>query len=275
MELNDREIAGLFWTVLFFAVVLVKKDVRRVVGGVIQAFAQSVVLLALATATVWIIACVAALKQIGLWDWGNLKTTLIWGVTFAFVTMFDISRISEDRTYFGKTIRDIFGATGLITFVAELYSYSLPLELFLVPFLTFVAMLHVRAKTKPEYAVFGKLAGFILMVAWLGHFVYGLYRIATDLDQVASNETLREFAAPILLSLFFLPFMYGFSVYVTYQSNFARLNWLLEDRNLLRRAKLRTVLAFGFNLDLLRRWSRESALARPSSDLEVKKLSAP
>lgn len=270
MELNNREIAVLFWLGLFLAVVLLQKDVRRAFWGVVRAFCQPIILLALAVATAWITVCVAGLKHIGFWDWSNLKTTLVWAVTFAFVTMFDVSRISEDRTYFGKTVRDIIGATALVTFIAELYSFSLALEMLLVPLLTLVSLLQVVAKAKPEHAAVDKLMQSILIVAGLSYFGYGLYRIATDFSAFATGDTLREFTTPILLSLLFLPFIYGFSVYVTYESNFARLNWLMEDKKLRRWAKLRAALAFGLDLDLLRRWSREVVRIQPSNKGTVK-----
>jgi hypothetical protein len=185
MDLNNREIAVLFWRALFMTTIFPQKDVRRGFWSMVQAFCQPLILLALALAAAWITACVVGLKHIGLWDWSNLKTTLVWAVTFAFVTMFDLNRISEDRIYFNKMIRDVIGATTLVTFVAELYSFSLALELALVPFLTFVAMLQAMMKTKPRYISVGKMAQFILVAAGLSYFGYGLYRIATNFSAFA------------------------------------------------------------------------------------------
>lgn len=36
----------------------------------------------------------------------NLKSTLVWSVTFAFVTMLNVNRITEENTFFRKTARD-------------------------------------------------------------------------------------------------------------------------------------------------------------------------
>jgi len=271
MELNNREISFLIWMAIFAIWGAFQSRMRKASIGVLAAFFQKYILLALAVATIWISACVWVLSKIDLWRFDNLKTTLVWAVTFAFVTMLDVSRISEDNTFFGKTVRDTLSATAVITFISELYTFNIWAELILLPFLTTVALMQVVAAHKPEHKSVEKLSAVILTIAGLSYFAYGIYKAETNFKDFATLENFREFAIPILLSLLFLPLMYFFSTYVTYENNMVRLNWVIEDKKLRRYAKRQAVLNFGFNVELVRRWSRDLNTLRPQTRQDIKK----
>lgn len=271
MDLNSREIAILFWLVVFFAAVSLKQDVRRSYGGVVRAFFQPQLLIPLGIAAGWILACITVLHWLEFWHWGDLKTTTVWAVTFAFLTMFQVERIREDRAYLVHLVRDLVGVTAVVTFVAELYVFNLALELALVPFLTLVTLMYVVAEAKPEHAAVRKLAEGILMVAGLIYVANGLYQVTGNFNRIATAETLRQFMMPVVLSLCYVPFIYGFAVYVTYESYFSRLTWLLEDATLRRQTKRLVIAAIRTDLDLLQRWWREFMRTRPASKEAVRR----
>lgn len=274
IELNNREIAALLWMFAFINWMTWKPNVRKSSVALFRAFFQRKIILSLAIAAIWICACIWILLQCGLWQWGNFKTTLVWVITFAFVTMLDINRVSEDNTYFRKTVRDTISATAAVAFVAESYSFSLPVELLFVPILVLVAGMKVMSEGKPELAQVNKLCYAILIIAGLTYFGYGAYQAVINFNEFASWFNFREFIVPILLSLLFLPFMYVFSAYVVYETIFVRLNCLVKDKALCRYAKYRAIFGFGLDLDLLRRWAREMTINHPLNRKEVKKMIA-
>lgn len=148
MELNNREIAILLWGVIFSTLLVWKFNVRASARAIISIFFQRKIILSLTLAAIWIFICIWALTQCGLWQWVNFKTTLVWAITFAFVTIFDVNRIGEDNAYFGKSMRDTLSATVVVAFVAESYNFSILIELLLFPALVLVSAMQVVAERK-------------------------------------------------------------------------------------------------------------------------------
>jgi hypothetical protein len=92
-----------------------------------------------------------------------------------------------------------------------------------------------------------------------------------NFDDFVSLSNLREFLVPILLSLLFLPFIFIFSVYVTYEIIFLRLSWLFnDDKDLRRYAKFQAIFNFKLNITLLRRWARDITINQPSTRSDIK-----
>lgn len=266
MELNNRELAFVLWGLLFGGYHLAtKKAPRKALASVLHAFLKPKILVVLFFAGSWVAASVSILAKLNCWTTLNLKTTLLWSVTFAFVTVFDFDRISEDNTYFRKTIRDIVSMTAVVTFVAEAYSFSLFVELLLLPFLAVVTTAHMISEGDPKQAPVHKVAGAILVAAGLAYVGYGLYQAAADFEGFVTLSNLREFAVPLTLSLMFLPFMYGLSVFASYERNAVRLRLSLRDRQLRRYALRRAITHFRLDLEAFRRWTRNVALNPPAT----------
>lgn len=271
MELSNREIATLIWMAIFLAWALSVPKVRKSLGGVLKAFCKHQILIPLAVASVYIFGCVVALSAMGVWQWSSLKTTLIWSVTFAFVAMFDINRVTEDSMYFRKTLRDIFGATVIVVFIAELYSFSLLTEVSLLPVLAFLVLVYTVSETRPELEKVKNVLGWVVGGAGLVILTYGIRRIVMGFEGVATWSTAREFAIPILLSVMFLPFIYVLSIYATYGTVFTLVGLRIADSELLRYAKRQAILTFKGDLDFLRRWSRYVAMHNPESREDVRR----
>ncbi|MGO4129537.1 hypothetical protein AB4Z01_34435 [Inquilinus sp. YAF38] len=253
MDFSNREIAGYIWLALFLGATALNRGVRAAFIDLLRMFFKPLILIPLGLAGVYISAWVVVFAYVGIWTTTNLKTTILWALSFAFATMFDINRVSEDRTFFTKAVREAFAITGVLTFMVEFYSFSLPVELIAVPLLTLLGTIHIAAG-KPEHAQVKRLTGGLLAVIGLSYLGYSFYRTALDLKAFATLDNIREFGLPILLTLFFLPFLYALVVYVVYERSFVGLMWAIPDSKLRKRAKWQAILAFGPKLDLLQRW---------------------
>lgn len=277
IKMSNREIAAAVWLTIFLVYVLAHDksgDVRRSLVHLLQAFFVRHIMLFMLWAVLWIILCVRALIWAGIWRIDNLKTTVLWAVPFAFVTLFDARRVTEEKTYFSETIRDAVGATVFITFIAELYSFSLPVELLLTPLFTFVGGIMIVSEGKPEYASVHKAtlgASIIGGLLLLGH---SLYEAVGDLKGFASLANLREFCIPIVLSLAFLPYLYIVSVLMFYENTITGSAWILKDPSLRRYALWQTILRFRLDFEGLRRWKRDLGIFRPENRADIRKIIA-
>lgn len=261
LSLTNREIAWLVWLGLGLVYLLTRKRMREQIWQLVQLFCARPILLSVGAMLVYVGVWVLLLSALHLWQWDNLKTTLLWCMTFAFVTMTDVNRIAEDDTFYSKSVRDTFSATALVVFLTELKSFSLPAELFIVPGLVVlgvcVAIVQTRAEAKDARWLVEGIASVTVLVL-LG---YGVSEIWREPSWVA----LREFIIPVILSLLFLPFIYAASIYVTYERIFTRLAFVIRDESLRRYAQAKSIFAFAGDLDGLRRWGRNLGIDRSES----------
>lgn len=270
MDLNNREIAFLVWAAVFIGYISSKKATREPFGGLIRGFLNLKIVGSLVLMAVWIGLCVYALASIEWWRLENLKSTLIWSVTFAFVTMLGVNRITGESAFFRKTAAGIASATVAVTFIAELYSFSLFVELLLLPFLAFVTALHVMSEREPKHAAAHKLSSAVLIISGMSYFSHGTYGAITNVDDFLTWANVREFFVPILLSFLFFPFIYAMSVFVSYEKNMTRLGFFLKDDGLRRYAAREAMMRFRLDLEGLRRWTRNVAILRPSTPEEIR-----
>ncbi|RBA23827.1 hypothetical protein [Herminiimonas fonticola] len=257
MNLSNRELSTLIWLAVFTTWVMLNASVRSSIPPLIRAICQGKVLASLLLAGLWIILSTTILKEVGLWNWENLKTTLVWALTFGFVTFFNLSRISEDHAYFKKTTRDIFRVTVAITFIMELYSFPMIVELLLVPFLALFTALSVFTERKPEYAVAHKISFSVLVTAGCFYLLNGLYQAINDFTAFASIANLREFTVPLFLSLLYLPFIYFLKIYMAYESGAPRITSSITDKKLQLYAKRKAITSFALDTQLIELWTHE------------------
>lgn len=277
MDLSNRELALLIWIALFVIFVLSRdKDgtVRKALRSLASAFISRKIIAIFSWAMLWIVISIQGLAWLGLWSLENLKGTLIWAVTFAFVTIFDANRITDEATYFGKTLRDVLNATVVVAYFAEMYSFSLVAELVITPLLLFVALMAAVSERKPESTLVHGFAQGVLVVAGLGFIAYSTYRAVTEFDSFATMANFKDFLIPVALSLAFLPFLYAMSVLLTYERAGTVLRITMKDPSLSRYAMWQAALRFRLDLNGLRRWKRNVLIARASSREAIRELIA-
>lgn len=269
MTLSPREIATLIWFTIFVVWVLRNKSVRESVAGLLKLMFSGILLRVLLLTLLYIAGCVAVTAWAGIWTPDNLKTTLLWVLTFALAALYQANRIDEDKAYFGKVLRETLGLTVFITFLADSYTFGIFAELIIVPVMTVIVTLQAVAGMKPEHAPVAKLLGWVMTLLGAAYLIYIGLRIADDYMELASVANLREFLVPLQLSLMFMPWLFALSIYATYERIFSALRFGVKDDRLRRYARRRAILAFRTNLDLLKRWRRQVFVDRPGSREDI------
>ncbi|MCS4307060.1 hypothetical protein M2404_001385 [Rheinheimera pacifica] len=268
MELSNRELSALIWTAAILVYIFFKDkgdNIAKSFKLLVRAFFSPQIMVVVLCAALWIILCLLGLHYVDIWTTANLKTTILWSFAFAFLTLMDVNRISEDNTYFKKTIRDTVNVTAIITFIAEAYSFPLFAELVLFPFLFCVTAMHVMSGKKKEHASVHSLMSGMLVTVGCAYIGYGIYMAATDFEDFATWSNLCEFFIPIILSLLFLPYLYLISILVSYELIWVSLRFALKDASLRRYAMLQATIRFRFDLEGLRRWKRNVGAYPPES----------
>jgi len=270
---NTREIASAFWLLIFAIWALCKPEIQKAIGHVAQSFFHLKILvpILLMAANVW--AITAGLKAIGIWQADLLKDTILW---FCFGAIAMLARfVTADRpgNTFRETMADTLKVVILVEFLVNTYTFSLPVELGLVPLLSFVAILGATADTKEEFKAVSKVLKVASAILGMTILAAAGNRAWADWQNLESLDTLRSVALAPILSVSLLPFLYLLVLYVKYEIIFVRLNFGPPmSHGLKRYAHMRILMHVGLHLgrleNLLDGHMADLAFARTESEVD-------
>lgn len=269
MDLNNHETALLLLLTVLLLWSLSSKAVRKSVWDIILAFFDAKILLPIFIATMYITFCVWLLSLAGIWRISNLKTTILWGLSFALVAMFNVNKISKEKNFFQKISIEIVSVSVFFTFITELYDLSLTTELIIIPLLTFLSILSYSSQSNPNLSPAKKFIDRLILGILLSILIYRVYNVAVDYTKFLKLETLRELTVPIDLSFAFIPFLYFFYLYVRYESLLFGVGAKLGDGELAMFAKFQAAKAFGFNLASVEKWVRLIHLSKVENRRDI------
>lgn len=267
--LNNREIATAIWLTIILLWALSNSSIRRAILEVLKAFFNKKIVIPLIAMLLYIFFMVLAFKKIGFWDVSATKDTILWTFGSAFATYFSLNKVAQDSAYFKNVILDNIKFVLILEFVVNLYSFSLPAELIVMPIVSFIVMANVLAESKPEYKPVNKLFNFILGVFGLYLLAFTFREIVLDFQNFATLKNLRDFFLLPLFSIVLLPFVYVMALFMQYEMFFVRIN--IANRNLdnAKFAKRKVIAACHINLSKLNRVSKKAGYPKVNDKKDV------
>lgn len=253
---SNREIAVGIWLILFIVWGGSYQSVRIGFLEVLKAFFIKPIVIIFSLMLIYVSIVIWLLSMVGLWDFGQMKNTVLWGISVAAVTMFRINSISEDDHYFKKSILDNLKIIVALEFVINVYSLSLWIELIIVPFFAFLGGMLAIAELNEKHRKVEKLLNGILVGIGFMLLSYAAYKIYNDITSFATFRNLKDFALPPIMSISYLPFVYFIALFMTYEVLFVRLSFFAKDPVILRHVKFMTVRIFNINLSSLKLWAK-------------------
>lgn len=271
MELNDREIALLIWLGVVIIACLVHPGIRSSFVSVLKAFGQRQILIIIGLFYAFLALAVWLLSAVYLWEWDQLKTTLVWSIVVGIASLMQINKIQDQPHFFRDWIKDTLKALAIVEFVVKFYAFPLLAELILQPLLFVIVATLAVGKGNPKNEPAVKLLNGLLFLIGLGLVIYAAYKIAVNICSFLTLTTLRDFYTPIVLSILFVPFIFVLHVYCTYEASFGALRWAIKDVKLRRYAKLKAILSFGPRVALLRRWQTNLSVHHPDDREDIRR----
>jgi hypothetical protein len=276
MDLTDifsnRELAVGAWALLLAGWIVAKRKMRASLGGLARsalAWKLSVPAALLAAYTSFV--CYL-LWRVGFWEAAMLKDTILWFIASGLVLAYSFNRSSQ-RGWFRSALRDQLGVLVLIEYLAAAYTFSLPAELALQPFLIGVGLLHGVSESDAKYRPVTQLTAAVMIVAGLLIVGNAAYQAAHAID--LSLSTAKSIGLPVLLAIAFLPAAYCLHLIVAYENLFLRLR-LGEprDRAIVRYAKRQLFKMLRFSVRRVNRFLEADpmALVRVRSKQDVDEL---
>lgn len=256
-DLNNREIASLIYIAALLVVLVVWKKGRDGLWAIIKAFFQPKLATIFLAMSLYVGACTAMLGALKIWDWSNLKTTLLWWLTAGFAAVFKAQEATDKPGAFERLAGETLTWTAAITFIAEVHSLPLVAELIMLPALAVVSMMLAMSQAKREHAILVGPLTWVLSVAGLFLIAFSVRGIIQDPTDFFEWHQAREFFVPMALSLMFIPFIFALATLMAYETTFTSLSFRVNDRRLLSYARWRAFGAFGFDMNGVKRLTRD------------------
>lgn len=221
--LTTRELATAIWVGAFAVWALTLKQVRRSAAGVLRALFRWKLLAILVGLAAVAVGSVQVLALVGLWEASLLKDAVFWlvfsGATLAFSSLAD----SADEGGLGSALREQLKVIVLLEFLVATYTFSMPVEMVLVPFAVLVGVVHAVAETREEFLPIRKFFNGILAVTGLVILGFTVSEAVRDLRGLGSLGTVRQLALPPALTVLAIPYVYLVLLVARYETLLLRL----------------------------------------------------
>ena len=152
-QLNNREWASLAWLSLFAIWALTRAGVAKGLWDVVKVATSWKIWVPFVLFAAWIVGLCWLGEQARIWNDELVKDTLIWSLGPAIVALFSITEVGKKPHFFRRALLAAVGYTVLVEFFINLYVFSLPVELVLVPFVTVIVLMSLVAGIKQETVV--------------------------------------------------------------------------------------------------------------------------
>jgi len=238
VEFNNRELAMLVWTGIILVWVLRHEGVRRSAGQLMATVVQPAILLPVLAFAGYVAGWCWLGAQVKVWSWSLINETAWWFLATGFVLLFGALRVAQEDDFFLRTAKRALTIAIFAEFFINLVVLPFWAEFILLPIITLIVVMQVFVERKEEYAAVKKLADNLSAVIGLGLFAYVVISLINNPSQLEPLEGLRALGLPVALTLFSLPFIYVFGLWMAYDSVFRWISFRATDHRLARRAKL-------------------------------------
>lgn len=222
---SNRELAIIIWVVIFFVYALFKKGLRTSLIRLIRVYygyklVTLRLLLYLQTGAVtYILFRTGVFSQYAL-----IKTVVEYSLFSGVVLLYE--SISAPSEHIRKTILHYIAATTILTVYLKSFSYSLFIEVLLLPIVCILVAIIAYAEhhNDPQHKTARGCATVILMFMALSGIGYVIYQSIHCQPEVIIEILAREVLVPLIMTCILIPYVYLVAVIAKYESLFTRLN---------------------------------------------------
>ena len=268
--LSSREWAILIWVLIAIGYITQPprwRTLKEPLLGVLRALRSRHLVSAITLMAMYVAVMIYLLSRLGLWD--LLKGSLIWFLSVAVFSLFQVNRFSESPSKLKDLMADSFKLAVVIEYLVGAYTFHLSVELFLLPMVVFLSTLVAFSESKPEYEAAHKFLNVVLAIVVIAILGAVMYLFANDFQKLANRQAMLDFVLPLMLSALYIPFIAFMTVYSTYQTVLMRLQYSIKKRHVELYSRFVAMAIFNVRIELLRRWSTNVSKCRLQTIREV------
>lgn len=208
---NNREIALVFWLIslILFTIFKLGKGFLKDIFVIVRDLFSRTILTIQLSFWGYLIGIIFLLKYLGLWNLSMMKDTIIFLSITALMLVMKIAteknREQSLKTIFADAVKPIIFAE----FIMNLESFSLITELIVLPLMMVLYAGAYSNKDKPEQQNIVKGFNLLLGFATIVILGYGIHYLYVNFSILDKKQTIRNFLFPVLITIFFMPYLYG------------------------------------------------------------------
>lgn len=272
-QLNNRELAALFWLSILVALVFIYGPTRRHLPGLLKTLLHRKIFAALIFMAGYIGVLLVGFERLGVWQASShLVDTFAWLVTVALVMFINVTDVPSEEHFFRKVAGDSLKVTVVLEFIVGLHPFSLRVEIALMPFLVLLGAMTVYTETGERNQSLHTIIQWLIGIVGLVFVSHSVRELLADVSSFFALEQFIDFALPFVLTFLFIPYIYLLALFLSYENVFRRLGSQNQGSQLIGYAKRRLFLRFGFNLRRLVNWSGQHPNLRFSNKEALHKL---
>lgn len=263
---NDRELALMIWYLIILGAVVVKSpDIRRSTWHLPRQLLHWKITLSIIGTLAYICLEEWVGPQMGIWGWSLTTDTAFWCFGVALMALLNVNGATEERHWFRKAILESLGAATLFSFLVNVFSFDLWIELLFVPFMITAGLVLLVARAQPDQQqAIRPLRGTLLSVSVFlaGRTVLLALLDWRTLDHTALSDALLM---PIWMIIGFIPWLYIIALVSQYEQILLAIRFSgIEGWSVARSAKVALLRTLGVRLSKLSRFEgpRPADLAR-------------
>lgn len=249
--INNREFALLIWLSIITVWACWHQPTRSTLIHLLKVAAARRVVAVFAIAGAYITVCVVILAAIGIWDINQMKATVVWGGSFATFAIVKASTKKKSFESIQEILKDVVSLAAIITFVSEIHSFNLWVEIAIIPFSAALGMLAASSETKPEFRSARAISQLLLAILGISILLNSILYAYNNWGHMLSVNTVKNFAVPILLSLSFVPFLYAIMLLAVFENIMLTSAFRSRDQTTYRYAFFRGLAVFAGRVELL------------------------
>ena len=204
---NNREIVFIILSVIVTIFVCSNRKIRESLFKIIKILFCKYFVIMFISILAYNILVVFILYKIGFWKFIYTKETLIWVLFSGTLITFNVLDKCREKSLFNDIYKGIFTLTIIYEFIINTITFSLIIEFLLVSIISIVAILLAYTEGKNEYAVvdkyLNKLNSYIGIVLLMAIII----SMSGDYKNFFTVSTLKDFFLPIIITIFFIPFL--------------------------------------------------------------------
>ena len=224
LTIDNRELAALIWLGAGTLWALSQKQIRLSFVQLVSTSVRLQVLVPLVAMLAWVGLELWVGARLALWNLELTKGAVLWTVGSAGVLLFNCANVQSDMPFFRRTLGATIGVAVFIEFFVSLHAMSLLVELVLQFVVGLLAAMVIVGGLKPKFKSAKASCELVLAGIGVALLAYAGTQTYVDWDQLNARQLLLEFALPIWLMIGLVPFLYGFSVFLVYDSAFRRID---------------------------------------------------
>src|SRR5688572_19175910 len=220
---STREIAAAAWCAVFLTWAFAHRTVRSSFADLLLAAATPKIAAPVMVLVGYIIGITWVLHAIGFWTTDLLKETLIWALCSGIILPFSIVTGKYEGAVLPRLLRDSVAVIVLLEFLVATYTFSLVVELLILPVMTVIVVMNTIADGKKEYAAVAKVTSFLQTAFGLTVAVTALTKAIGGFEALGNWSTGKLLVLPVALTAALAPFTYVLLLYSNVEQLLLRL----------------------------------------------------